>query len=37
VIENGFVHVPEEPGLGIEVDEAAIAKYGQGDWKSISQ
>ena len=37
VIENGFMHVPEEPGLGIEVDEAAIAKYGQGDWKSISQ
>ena len=26
-IENGYVFVPEEPGLGIEVDENAIKKY----------
>ena len=22
--DNGFVHVPEGPGLGIEIDEAAL-------------
>ncbi len=25
--ENGFIHVPEQPGLGIEVDTAACKKY----------
>jgi len=26
-IENGFVAVPEEPGLGVELDEAVVEKY----------
>ncbi|MBM3264034.1 MAG: hypothetical protein FJY97_11500 [candidate division Zixibacteria bacterium] len=26
--ENGFVHVPEAPGLGVELDETAIERWG---------
>jgi L-alanine-DL-glutamate epimerase-like enolase superfamily enzyme len=25
--DNGLLYVPDEPGLGIEVDEAKLAKY----------
>jgi muconate cycloisomerase len=27
VIEDGFTHVPQGPGLGIEVDPARLEKY----------
>jgi muconate cycloisomerase len=27
VIEAGFAHVPDKPGLGIELDEVAVKKY----------
>ncbi len=27
VFKDGFLHVPEEPGLGVEVDEAKIERY----------
>jgi galactonate dehydratase len=27
VIENGYATLPEQPGLGIELDESALAKY----------
>lgn len=37
VLKDGFAHVPEEPGLGIEVDEAVIAKYAQGKWQSFER
>lgn len=26
-IEGGFAHVPDSPGLGVELDEAAVARY----------
>jgi L-alanine-DL-glutamate epimerase-like enolase superfamily enzyme len=26
-IEDGFVTVPEEPGLGVELDEEVVEKY----------
>jgi galactonate dehydratase len=26
-IENGYIPLPEAPGLGIEIDEAALANY----------
>ena len=26
-LENGYVRVPQGPGLGVEVDEAVIEKY----------
>ena len=26
-IENGYVHLPEFPGLGLDLDEAAIKEY----------
>jgi L-alanine-DL-glutamate epimerase-like enolase superfamily enzyme len=26
---EGFVHMPEEPGLGIVIDEDKLAKYGE--------
>jgi L-alanine-DL-glutamate epimerase-like enolase superfamily enzyme len=35
VIKDGTARVPERPGLGIEVDEAALERYAQGEWKSI--
>jgi L-rhamnonate dehydratase len=27
VFENGYVHVPEGPGLGVELDEQIVSKY----------
>ena len=27
VIENGYVRVPEGPGLGVELDEDALERY----------
>lgn len=35
VVQDGVARVPEEPGLGIEVDEAALARYAQGGWTAI--
>lgn len=33
VIEDGFIRIPEGPGLGIEVDEDALAEYEfEGNW-----
>ena len=26
VLENGYMHTPEKPGLGIEIDEDALRK-----------
>jgi L-alanine-DL-glutamate epimerase-like enolase superfamily enzyme len=26
-VRGGFMHVPEQPGLGIEIDQAAVEKY----------
>lgn len=26
-IENGYIHVPDKPGLGVELDEDKVAKY----------
>jgi galactonate dehydratase len=26
-VENGYIHLPTTPGLGLELDEAALAKY----------
>lgn len=37
VIEDGFARVPDGPGLGIEVDEAALARYAHGPWTTITQ
>ncbi|MDN5927584.1 MAG: mandelate racemase/muconate lactonizing enzyme family protein [Hyphomicrobiales bacterium] len=34
-VADGFADVPQGPGLGIEVDEDAIAKYASGSWKSV--
>ncbi len=25
--DNGYLHVPEKPGLGCELDEEALARY----------
>ena len=36
VIKDGMALVPEGPGLGIEVDENALARYAQGEWKSVT-
>ena len=30
-VENGFIAVPDAPGLGVEVDEKALKKYQVGD------
>jgi L-alanine-DL-glutamate epimerase-like enolase superfamily enzyme len=27
-VKNGYVGVPSAPGLGVELDEGALAKYG---------
>ncbi|MFW6150739.1 MAG: mandelate racemase/muconate lactonizing enzyme family protein [Chloroflexota bacterium] len=27
VVEGGYIHVPDAPGLGLELDEAALARY----------
>jgi len=27
-VENGYVRVPSAPGLGVELDEGALATYG---------
>ncbi len=35
VIKDGFAHVPDGPGLGIEVDEAALARYADGPWTAV--
>jgi L-alanine-DL-glutamate epimerase-like enolase superfamily enzyme len=35
-MKDGIARVPEEPGLGIEVDETALAKYAKGGWKTIA-
>lgn len=37
VIERGFAHVPDGPGLGIDVDEDALARFAQGPWTTIGQ
>jgi len=35
VVEDGYIAVPDGPGLGIELDEAAIAdKAFDGDWET---
>jgi mannonate dehydratase len=39
-VENGFIHVGEAPGLGVEINEAAAAKLpgnepGQGIWRPV--
>jgi L-alanine-DL-glutamate epimerase-like enolase superfamily enzyme len=26
-VQNGFIEVPDKPGLGIELDEAKIAEF----------
>ncbi len=26
-VQNGFIEVPERPGLGVELDEKAVARY----------
>jgi o-succinylbenzoate synthase len=36
VVKDGVARVPEEPGLGIEVDEAALARYAQGGWTAVA-
>lgn len=36
VIKDGMAHVPEGPGLGIEVDEVALGRYAQGPWIPIT-
>ena len=33
-VENGYVKIPEAPGLGIELDENAIADKLDHDWKN---
>jgi L-alanine-DL-glutamate epimerase-like enolase superfamily enzyme len=35
-MKDGIARVPEEPGLGIEVDEAALGKYAKGPWEAVS-
>lgn len=35
VVRDGTAHVPEGPGLGIEVDEAALERYARGAWRSV--
>jgi L-alanine-DL-glutamate epimerase-like enolase superfamily enzyme len=27
LLKDGFLHIPEKPGLGIELDEEAINKF----------
>ena len=36
-IEDGYAHVPQGPGLGIEVDETALARYAHGPWTQITR
>ena len=33
-ISNGHVHVPDGPGLGVELDESALANYRTGQWET---
>jgi galactonate dehydratase len=33
-VENGYVHLPEGPGLGIELDEEQVAKRLDHDWRN---
>lgn len=35
VMKDGAMRVPEGPGLGVEVDEAALARYANEDWRSV--
>lgn len=37
VVRDGFAHVPEGPGLGVEVDVEALERYAEGPWMSITQ
>ena len=32
-VQGGRMHLPDAPGLGVELDEGAIAKYGVGVWE----
>ena len=32
---EGYVHLPQEPGLGIELDEVKLKKYEQGDTRRL--
>ena len=32
---NGYLSVPEGPGLGIELNEKALLKYKEGEWEKI--
>lgn len=36
VVKDGTARVPEGPGLGIEVDEAALGHYARSEWISIA-
>jgi L-alanine-DL-glutamate epimerase-like enolase superfamily enzyme len=37
IVKNGIARVPEEPGLGIEVDEQALGKFARGGWKTVGE
>lgn len=32
---NGYLNVPEGPGLGVELDEEALKKYKEEHWEKI--
>jgi len=32
---EGFIHLPQGPGLGIELDEEKLKKYEQGDTRRL--
>jgi len=32
-LEGGYAHVPDGPGLGVELDEAAVGRFAVGSWR----
>ena len=35
-IKNGFIHLPDKPGLGIELDHDFISSHPDLDWEKIN-
>ena len=35
-INNGFIHLPDKPGLGIELDHDFISSHSDNDWEKIN-
>jgi len=33
-VDKGYIEIPTGPGLGIELDEAAVAKMTGHDWRN---